>query len=75
MQDEIIQEADGFLLVYSITSLDSFDYITTLHQKIVRIKKRERIAAVIVANKRDLEKECRVGSSGKCDNASIAVTC
>jgi len=46
---------DGFLIVYSITSSSSFLEVDTLYQDILRIKDAEKVPAVVVANKMDLE--------------------
>jgi GTPase KRas protein len=38
MQDQWMREGKGFLLVYSITSRNSFDEIATFKDKILRAK-------------------------------------
>ncbi|KAF9783940.1 ras family-domain-containing protein [Thelephora terrestris] len=53
--------ADGFLLVYSITSRESFEEITTFYQHILRFKDKGSFSAILVANKCDLEFEREVG--------------
>jgi len=36
MREQYMRTGEGFLLVYSITSRNSFDEITTFHQQILR---------------------------------------
>ena len=57
-----MRTGEGFLLVYSITSRNSFDEISTFHQQILRVKDRDTFPVVVVANKCDLEYERQVGS-------------
>ncbi len=60
-----MRTGEGFLLVYSITSRNSFDEISTFHQQILRVKDRDQFPVVVVANKCDLEYERQVGSHGE----------
>ena len=55
-----IKEADGFLLVYSITLRSSFEYLSELRKEIMRERNGERFAVVLVGNGADLEEERRV---------------
>ncbi|GMK59576.1 hypothetical protein CspeluHIS016_0801820 [Cutaneotrichosporon spelunceum] len=50
----------GYVLVYSITSRQSFDMIASLHEKILDQSGLEKVPCVIVGQKTDLEKERRV---------------
>lgn len=59
-----MRTGEGFLLVYSITSRNSFDEILTFHQQILRVKDKDYFPVVVVANKCDLEYERQVGSHG-----------
>jgi GTPase KRas protein len=61
MREQYMQNGEGFLLVYSITSRDSFEEINTFHQQILRVKEEESFPVVIVGNKCDLEYERQVG--------------
>lgn len=36
-----MRTGEGFLLVYSITSRNSFDEISTFHQQILRVKDKD----------------------------------
>jgi len=60
LQDQWIREGDGYLLVYSITEQNSFDEVTNLYEKIVRIKDTEDFPLVIAGNKCDLENQRQV---------------
>mmetsp|Transcript_86864 Transcript_86864/g.106545 ORF Transcript_86864/g.106545 Transcript_86864/m.106545 type:complete len:188 (+) Transcript_86864:744-1307(+) len=54
MQDEFFRQGKGFLLVYSITSQDTFDHVKQLRQKILRAKDDDNIPIVLCGNKCDL---------------------
>ncbi len=56
-----MRTGEGFLLVYSITSRNSFDEISTFHQQILRVKDKDSFPVIVVANKCDLEYERQVG--------------
>ncbi|CEH14610.1 ras protein [Ceraceosorus bombacis] len=62
MREQYMRTGEGFLLVYSITSRNSFEEITTFHQQILRVKDKDYFPVIIVANKCDLEYERQVGS-------------
>ena len=53
-RDAEFKKTNGFLLVYSITSKDSFEFAPEYHEQLLRIKDREKIPIVIVGNKLDL---------------------
>ena len=59
-----MRTGEGFLLVYSITSRNSFEEISTFHQQILRVKDRDTFPVIVVANKCDLEYERQVGMNG-----------
>lgn len=50
----------GYMLVYSIASRQSFDMITTLHEKILDQSGQERVPCVVVGQKSDLASDRRV---------------
>jgi GTPase KRas protein len=56
-----MRTGEGFLLVYSITSRNSFEEINTFYQQILRVKDQDNVPVIIVANKCDLEYERQVG--------------
>ncbi|KAJ7056571.1 ras family-domain-containing protein [Mycena amicta] len=60
MREQYMRTGEGFLLVYSITSRDSFEEISTYHQQILRVKDVDSFPVVVVANKCDLEYERQV---------------
>jgi GTPase KRas len=60
-----VQNGKGFLLVYSITSRDSFEMIRGFHEYILNVKDKDTFSTIIVANKSDLESERQVENSGK----------
>ncbi|PWN28062.1 ras-domain-containing protein [Jaminaea rosea] len=62
MREQYMRTGEGFLLVYSITSRNSFDEISTFHQQILRVKDKDYFPVIVVANKCDLEYERQVGS-------------
>ncbi|KAF8339891.1 ras protein, partial [Cantharellus anzutake] len=61
MREQYVKSGEGFLLVYSITSRNSFEEISPLHQQILRVKDQDSWPMVIVGNKCDLEYERQVG--------------
>ncbi|KAJ7157870.1 ras family-domain-containing protein [Mycena crocata] len=61
MREQYMRTGEGFLLVYSITSRDSFEDISTFHEQILRVKDQDSFPVIIVANKCDLKSERRVG--------------
>jgi GTPase KRas protein len=61
MREQYMRTGEGFLLVYSITSRNSFEEISTFHQQILRVKDKDTFPVVVVANKCDLEYERQVG--------------
>lgn len=52
-----MRTGEGFLLVYSIDSRQSFEEIRTFQQQILRVKDRDDFPIIIVGNKCDLESE------------------
>lgn len=60
-----MRTGEGFLLVYSITSRNSFEEISTFHQQILRVKDQDSFPVIVVANKCDLEYERQVGMNGR----------
>lgn len=58
-----MRTGEGFLLVYSITSRQSFSEISAFHQQILRVKDQDAVPVLMVGNKCDLEYERQVGMS------------
>ncbi|KAI9821515.1 MAG: Ras GTPase [Phylliscum demangeonii] len=60
MREQYMRTGEGFLLVYSITSRQSFEEIVTFQQQILRVKDRDYFPIIVVGNKCDLESERQV---------------
>ena len=71
MREQYMRTGEGFLLVYSITSRNSFEEISTFHQQILRVKDQDSFPVIVVANKSDLEYERQVGMNGMSLTPSI----
>jgi len=57
MREQYMRKGEGFLLVYSITSRQSFEEIMTFQQQILRVKDKDYFPIIVVGNKCDLEAE------------------
>ena len=64
MREQYMRTGEGFLLVYSITSRQSFEEIVTFQQQILRVKDRDYFPIIVVGNKCDLESERQVAKQG-----------
>ena len=64
MREQYMRTGEGFLLVYSINSRQSFEEITTFQQQILRVKDKDYFPMVVVGNKCDLEGEREVTRLG-----------
>lgn len=62
MREQYMRTGEGFLLVYSITSRQSFEEIMTYQQQILRVKDRDFFPVIVVGNKCDLESERQVST-------------
>lgn len=60
MREQYMRTGEGFLLVYSITSRQTFEEIITFQQQILRVKDRDYFPMIVVGNKCDLESERQV---------------
>lgn len=58
-----MKQGEGFLLVFSITSMSSLNELAELREQIIRIKDDENVPIVIVGNKSDLEEDRAVSRS------------
>lgn len=65
MREQYMRTGEGFLLVYSITSRQSFEEISTFQQQILRVKDKDYFPMVVVGNKCDLECEREVSRQGE----------
>uniref|UniRef100_A0A8D8UYS2 small monomeric GTPase n=1 Tax=Cacopsylla melanoneura TaxID=428564 RepID=A0A8D8UYS2_9HEMI len=57
MRDQYISNNQGFVLVYSIMDMMSFDHMRVLRQQITRIKDTCQVPMVLVGNKCDVEED------------------
>lgn len=64
MREQYMRTGEGFLLVYSITSRQSFEEIVTFQQQILRVKDKDYFPIIVVGNKCDLEHERQVSTEG-----------
>ncbi|KAI0244101.1 RAS1 protein [Massospora cicadina] len=62
MREQYMRTGEGFLVVYDITSRESFEEICTFRDQILRVKDRELFPIVIAGNKCDLENERQVST-------------
>jgi GTPase KRas protein len=65
MREQYMRTGEGFLLVYSITSRESFDEIVTFQQQILRVKDKDYFPIIVVGNKCDLDGERKVSTEGE----------
>ncbi|KAK3908198.1 Ras-related protein M-Ras [Frankliniella fusca] len=54
MREQYMRKGDGFLLVYSVTDVQSYENIVNFHTQILRVKDRDSYPMLLVANKVDL---------------------
>ena len=64
MREQYMRTGEGFLLVYSINSRQSFQEIETFQQQILRVKDKDYFPIIVVGNKCDLEHEREVTMEG-----------
>ena len=74
MREQYMRTGEGFLLVYSITSRQSFEEILTFQQQILRVKDRDYFPIIIVGNKCDLDNERQVSRQGS-SHLHVPVSC
>eukprot|EP01091_Cochliopodium_minus_P021426 TRINITY_DN979_c0_g2_i8.p1 TRINITY_DN979_c0_g2~~TRINITY_DN979_c0_g2_i8.p1 ORF type:complete len:198 (-),score=35.34 TRINITY_DN979_c0_g2_i8:38-631(-) len=60
MRDQYLRNAEGMIIVYSITSRDSFDEISIFRDQVLRVKDEDFFPLVLIGNKCDLEDEREV---------------
>lgn len=65
MREQYMRTGEGFLLVYSINSRQSFEEILTFQQQILRVKDKDYFPIIIVGNKCDLDGERVVSRQGR----------
>jgi len=62
MGETYMRTGEGFLLIYSITSRESFDEISSLRSTILRVRDKDYWPMIIVGNKSDLENEREIST-------------
>lgn len=55
IRDNYFRSGDGFLLVFSITEMNSLDDVEHLREQILRVKNDDKTPTLLVGNKSDLE--------------------
>jgi len=60
LRDQWVREGRAFLLVYSVTSRQTFEEIPAFRERILLVNEDEVVPMVLVANKCDLEGERKV---------------
>lgn len=61
LRDQYMKTGQGFLIVYSITTLTSFEAVTKFRNQILRVQEdRLDIPIILVGNKKDLEEDREV---------------
>lgn len=63
MREQYMRTGEGFLLVYSITSRQSFEEILVFQQQILRVKDKDYFPIIVVGNKCDLESDRQVSEA------------
>jgi len=74
MRDSYMRAGRGFLIVYSITSRNSWEEALILRAKILEVKDADDFPIVMVGNKKDLEQNRQVNTAEcqtKCKNLGI----
>eukprot|EP01122_Echinamoeba_exundans_P011914 TRINITY_DN4886_c0_g2_i2.p1 TRINITY_DN4886_c0_g2~~TRINITY_DN4886_c0_g2_i2.p1 ORF type:complete len:157 (+),score=29.04 TRINITY_DN4886_c0_g2_i2:479-949(+) len=63
MRGQYMRPAQGFILVFSITSRRSYEELLTYYEDIQRVKDGEKVPMVIVGNKADLAESREVSQN------------
>ncbi|KAK9524246.1 ras-related protein ralB-B-like [Anarhichas minor] len=70
IRDNYFRSGEGFLLLFSITELESFTAISEFREQILRVKEEEAIPLLLVGNKSDLEERRQVSADEGAAKAS-----
>jgi Ras-related protein Rap-2C len=60
MRDLYIKNGQGFLVIYSVTSMQTFQDIRSMKEQIMRVKATNKIPILLVGNKCDLQRQREV---------------
>ena len=63
MRDQYMRNGQGFIIVYSILSRDTFDEVETFHAQIQRVKDKDLFPMVLCGNKCDVINDRQVSKS------------
>lgn len=74
MREQYMRNGEGFLLVYAVTSRQSFEEIVLFQQQILRVKDKDSFPIVLVGNKCDLESERVVSTEGMSQRSYAGAT-
>src|SRR4051794_34067325 len=69
MRDQYMRHGQGFLLVYSITSRNSFNDILRFREQVLRVKDAAKVPMILIGNKCDLQGDREVSTSEGMDLA------
>eukprot|EP01137_Pigoraptor_chileana_P034240 Opistho-2@26487 len=72
--DKFMRNGEGFLIVYAITSRQSFEKVEPLVQQLLRVKDTPKVPIVVIGNKSDLGSDREVPkdeAERKCKSLSI----
>ena len=64
MREQYMRTGEGFMIVYSISSRDSFEETKIFQKQILEAKKKEYWPMILVGNKVDLSSERTVSIEG-----------
>jgi len=70
-REQQMRVGDGFLLVYSITSRNSFEEIPPLHRQVLRVKDRGEVPVVLCGNNCHKENAREVAKQEGSDMAKV----
>ncbi|GAA5798587.1 Ras-like protein 3 [Helicostylum pulchrum] len=60
MREQYMRNGEGFVLVYSITSIRSFEQVQKLYEQIARVKDLDSFPVILIGNKCDIEHDRQV---------------
>ncbi|GAA5808559.1 Ras-like protein 3 [Mucor flavus] len=60
MREQYMRNGEGFVLVYSITSIRSFEQVQKLYEQIARVKDLDSFPVILIGNKCDIERDRQV---------------
>ncbi|XP_071164093.1 circularly permutated Ras protein 1-like [Mytilus edulis] len=70
LRDQYIRTGDGFMIVYSINDVQSFQEAEAIYNFLLKIKDTETVPAILCGNKSDLESERKITTDEGSDLAA-----